>query len=334
MYSDEETSFIHMDTSMVNHFEADQQSPSLARKLQELEISENAVSSEGRDTPQQDCVTSFDNDVTSSNDNVTSSQTAIVSLREHATPSENNVNSSENNTTSLENNANLSENNGTSSENDTNLSENNVMSSENNANLSENNGTSLENNTNLSENNAMSSEHYSTSSVPQEAETSSQDGFVIDATSSAESSIPSEQSNCKSVSSDSVMGELASSSSTSLSISEINYEPVDSVNPETSVKSCEENSGTDKFTSDSPESIGICETPQEEPNIKPINAAKEALKSSSITLEHNRVGSPNHFKTVIVSHDQAEDNRKGDRNGKITLKLGMIRKFEFILRTV
>ncbi|XP_063687104.1 uncharacterized protein LOC134820577 isoform X2 [Bolinopsis microptera] len=325
MYSDEETSFIHMDTSMVNHFEADQQSPSLARKLQELEISENTVSSEGRDTQQHDCVTSLNIDVTSSNDNVTSSQNATVSLHEHVTSSENNVDSSENNTTSLENNANLSEHNVMSSENNVNLSENNVTSSENNANLSENNANLSETNAVSTENNVTSSENCSTSSVPQEAETSSQDGFVIDATSSAGGSIPSEQSNCKSVSTDSVMGELDSSSSTSLSISEINYEPLDSGNPETYGKSCEENSVADKVTSDSPESIVISETPQEEPNfpenIKPINPAKEALKSSSITLEHNRVGSPNHFKTVIVSHDQAEDSRKGDKNGKITLKL-------------
>eukprot|EP00116_Pleurobrachia_bachei_P006501 sb/3466763/ len=47
-----------------------------------------------------------------------------------------------------------------------------------------------------------------------------------------------------------------------------------------------------------------------------------AVDVDRITLEHNRVGSPNHFKTVIVSHDHVEDVRKPGKGKKNTLKLG------------
>eukprot|EP00116_Pleurobrachia_bachei_P004629 sb/3464891/ len=46
-----------------------------------------------------------------------------------------------------------------------------------------------------------------------------------------------------------------------------------------------------------------------------------AVEMDRITLEHNRVGSPNHFKTVIVSHDHVEDVRKPGKGRKNTLKL-------------
>ena len=47
-----------------------------------------------------------------------------------------------------------------------------------------------------------------------------------------------------------------------------------------------------------------------------------AVEVDRITLQHNRVGSPNHLKTVIVSHDHVEDVRKPGKGRKNTLKLG------------
>ena len=279
MYSDEETSFIHMDTSMVAHFESDHQSPSLKRKLQDLAVSESATSS-------QICGTSSQSEVTSSDNSVVQSEDSVDKAQENEPCSSHTTG----NVTSSNVHVKPSENQNSSPENDVTSSNGDVTSAENSA--------------------SQSVQDTRSSSPHGESET--------DATSLGGSSIPSDQCNLKSASTDSMMRQLASDSTTSLSLSEIGSEPLDSA--------CE-NSADNKINCDGKNISASSVTSKEESNFsennEPINPIKAALKKSSITLEHNRVGSPNHFRTVIVSHDQAEDVRKSDKDGKISLTLGM-----------
>ncbi|KAL5251226.1 hypothetical protein ACHWQZ_G016809 [Mnemiopsis leidyi] len=233
MYSDEETSFIHMDTSMVAHFESDHQSPSLARKLQQLAVTESRTPSE----------------VTSLGTNVTSSESVLP-------------------TTS------------------------NVI-------VRQTDGAS------------------SSAVLETQITTSNQDTDIGGIT----SAVDSNQCNLRSdsVDTDSSSGELASDSRTSFALSDFSQEPSVSGNPEPDTR--DHNSVSNKCDRQEPNTPESSRSDLPESEEIPVNPIVTALKSSSITLEHNRVGSANHFKTVIVSHDQAEDVRKCDKSGKIVLRL-------------
>ena len=158
------------------------------------------------------------------------------------------------------------------------------------------------------------------SSTPQETRNacSDQDSDIGVATSIQDSNPSNLRSD--SIDSDPATGEeLASDSRTSLALSDFSQEPSVSENLES--KTCNKNSMPNNSDQDehiTPESSTL-DIPE---SAEPVNPIVTALKSSSITLEHNRVGSANHFKTVIVSHDQAEDIRKSDKSGRIVLRLG------------
>ena len=230
---------------MVCHFEPDHQSPSLARKLQQLAVSESQTSSASEVSSSGLGVTSSGVEMTSSGVGVTSSQdtsSVIVSQTDEAS-----------------------------------------------------------------------------SSTPQETRNacSEQDSDIGVATSILDSNPSNLRSD--SIDTDSATGELASDSRTSLALSDFSQEPSVSENLET--KTCDKNSMPNNSDQDehiTPES-STSDMPE---SAEPVNQIVTALKSSSITLEHNRVGSANHFKTVIVSHDQAEDVRKSDKSGRIVLRLG------------
>ena len=229
---------------MVCHFESDHQSPSLARKLQLLSVSESQTSSASEVTSSGVVVTSSGVEVTSSQDTTPSASSVAVSQTDEAS-----------------------------------------------------------------------------SSFPQETRNACSDQ---DSDNGAGTSIQdSNPSNLRSdsIDTDFTTGELASDSRTSLALSDFSQEPSVSENLET--KTCDNNSTPNNIDQDehiAPES-SISDKPE---SAEPVNPIVTALKSSSITLEHNRVGSANHFKTVIVSHDQAEDVRKSDKSGRIVLRLGKL----------
>ena len=173
---------------------------------------------------------------------------------------------------------------------------------------------------------AVSQTDEASSSTPQETRNIC---FSQESDNGVETSIQhSNPSNLRSdsIDTDSTPGELTSESRTSLALSDFSQEPSVSENLET--KTCDNNSTSNN--SDQDEHITPESSSSDKPeSAEPVNPIVTALKSSSITLEHNRVGSANHFKTVIVSHDQAEDIRKSDKSGRIVLRLGKLSLYLF-----